>query len=73
VQREHSTPVRDARIRRGLTQNEAAEAAGVSVGWYRTIERVPRFMSRDLAERLGEVLDVAPEILLDGKYSEGSP
>jgi transcriptional regulator with XRE-family HTH domain len=50
--------LREHRRRRGLTQENLAEAAGISTQYLAMIEIARRFPAPDLLERLAEVLDI---------------
>lgn len=56
-------PIREARLRKGLTQLQAAAEAGYSLSHYAAIEREPRLITDRLAERLAIVFAVPREEL----------
>jgi hypothetical protein len=57
------TPLRAARLAKGLSQAELAAAAGLSPGWISLLERTPSFLTERTAQRLAEVLGVSGEEL----------
>jgi transcriptional regulator with XRE-family HTH domain len=59
-----ANPIREARLRAGLSQLALAEKAGLSLAWVGTVERAPTLVSRRVALRLAEVLGIQPEALL---------
>ena len=56
-----NNPIRDARLRKGLTQAGAAAALGYSPSYYSMMEREPRLISERMAARIERVLGVSPE------------
>ena len=61
--------IRTLRKRAGLTQEQLAEAAEVSVNFIGYIERGQRAVSIKTLERIAEALDVTPRNLFE--FSEG--
>lgn len=51
-----SSTLRIARETKGLSQERAAVAAGISVAWLRQVERDPTLLSAEVAARLLPVL-----------------
>ncbi len=51
--------LRAARKRRGLTQEQTAVAARISLAWLRLVERDPTLLSPRIAEKLFPVLGLA--------------
>jgi transcriptional regulator with XRE-family HTH domain len=59
---EHS-PLRAARLEKGLSQAELAAQAGLSPGWISLIERTPHFITPRTAQALAEVLGLSEQEL----------
>ncbi len=55
------TRLRTAREERGLSQERAAVAAGISVAWLRHVERDPSLLTPQIAKRLLPVLGLSAE------------
>lgn len=55
-----TTDIRAARAAKGLSQEQVAVAAGISVAWFRQLERDPVRVSARVAERLYPVLGLNP-------------
>lgn len=54
-----TSPLRRAREARGLSQERAAVAAGISVAWLRQLERDPDLLTPRIAQRLLPVLGIS--------------
>lgn len=57
------TPLRLARLAKGLSQAELAAQAGLSLGWVSLVERTPQFITASTATRLAAVLGIPAEKL----------
>jgi transcriptional regulator with XRE-family HTH domain len=57
------SPLRAARLAKGLSQVELAARAGLSPGWVSLLERSPEFLTERTSKRLAEVLEVAEQEL----------
>jgi transcriptional regulator with XRE-family HTH domain len=58
------TPIRQHRLRAGLSQVALASRAQVSPGWLSVVEREPEFLSPAVAARLATVLGCSSTDLL---------
>jgi transcriptional regulator with XRE-family HTH domain len=61
VQAHRKSRLRLARETRGLSQERAAVAAGISVSWLRQVERDPALLTPVVASRLLPILGLAAE------------
>ncbi len=64
VNKNCGTRLKDARRRKGYTQEQLSELVDVDVKYISALENNRRFMSVDLAERVSKVLEVRTEFLL---------
>lgn len=58
------SPLRSARLAKGLSQAELAAQAGLSPGWISLLERTPGFLTERTARALADVLAVPVQELL---------
>lgn len=65
------SPIRSARLAAGLSREELAARAGLSLGWLATVERCPDLASRALLLRLAEILAIDPAVLLARRSGPG--
>lgn len=64
--------LKSSRLKRGMTQEQAAEAIGISVGGYIKKEQGSRGMNEDFIRKACEVFGVKPEeILLEINVPQG--
>ena len=61
--------IQDARMTRGITQEEFAEEIDVSPSYYQKLERGVRTCSLDILVSIAEHLHVSTDYLLTGKRS----
>ena len=61
--------IREARMSRGITQEEFAEEIDVSASYYRKLEGGLRTCSLDILVTIAEHLNVSTDYLLTGKRS----
>ena len=61
--------IQDARMTRGITQEEFAEEIDVSPSYYQKLERGVRTCSLDILVSIAEHLNVSTDYLLTGKRS----
>ena len=61
--------IQEARMSRGITQEEFAEEIDVSASYYQKLERGVRTCSLDILVCIAEHLNVSTDYLLTGKWS----
>jgi transcriptional regulator with XRE-family HTH domain len=72
-ERRYPNSLREFRERRGLSQQAAAAAAGISASYYGALERGDKRINSDTAGRLAKALDVGSGELLGGSGADSVP